>query len=109
MGTQNEIKEGEKIVNNLALKVTLKMFRAGCDEKNFIILQSFPLTAKNVEKELGFKAPMANKRIKELMESKLAFREKAGEEIKLTSLGKDFLDYINSLKEDVIKNMAELI
>lgn len=104
-----EIQKGEEIVNRLAGKITLKLFRVGCDEKNFEILQKLPLTAKEIEIEIDLTPMPTNKRIKELMEVGLVQREKRGMDIKTTEITKEFIDYIDSLKKDVILNMSKLV
>jgi hypothetical protein len=104
-----DIKKGEQIVNRLAQIKTLELFRVGCDEMNFNILQKLPMTAKDIEEEIGLSPMPTNKRINELMNVGLVYREKRGEEIKQTNLTKEFIDYINSIKKEVINNMANLI
>ena len=104
-----DIKKGEVIVNRLAQIKTLKLFRVGCDERNFEILQKLPLTAKEVEKELGLSPMPTNKRINELMDVGLVHREKRGENIKQTEMTKYFIEHISNIKKEVISNMAKLI
>lgn len=105
----DDILRGQELVNKLAEKVTLRMFRVGCDEKNFDILKKLPLTAAEIEVELGLTPMPVNKRISDLREAGLVFREKAGAEIELTALGKDLLDHVEKIKEEVIDAMAERV
>lgn len=104
-----ELNKGKEFVERLAEKLTLRLFRIGCEPKNYFILQKLPLTASEIEKELSLTPMPANKRINELMEVGLVSREKAGEKIGLTPLGKDFLEHIEEIKKLVIDHMAELI
>jgi predicted transcriptional regulator len=104
-----DIKKGEEIVNRLAEKKTLQLFKVGCDEKNFEIIRELPMTAKDIEKKLDLSPMPTNRRIKELMEVGLVHREKRGKEIKKTEITDKFIEDITLIKEDVIKNMARLI
>lgn len=104
-----EVQLGREIVERLTEKVTLRLFRVGCEPKNFEILQKLPLTAGEIEKEFDISAMPANRRINELMEAGLVAREKAGQKIKVTPLGQDFLKQISALRNEVINHMAELI
>lgn len=105
----DNIKKGKELVDKIAQNLTLKLFRVGCDEKNFIVLNKLPLKASEVEKELGLTPMPTNRRIQELRDAKLVFREKSGKEIELTDLGKDFVKHIGEIKAEVIQNMANLI
>ena len=104
-----ELQHGKKIVERLSEKVTLKMFQIGCDSTNYGILQSLPLTAGEIEQKIDLTPMPTNKRINDLMEVRLVSREKAGEKIKLTLFGKDFLKLVEDIKEKVIRQMAEMI
>lgn len=106
---REDIKKGETIVNQLAEKTTLKLFRVGCDKTNFAILQDLPKTAREIEKKVGLSAMPTNRRLKELMEVGLVHREKRGDKIKQTEIASYFIQYIITLKKQVIKNMADLI
>ena len=102
-------KKGKEIIMVLTIELTLKLFRVGCDEKNYNLLNKLPLTAKEVEKLLQLSPMPTNRRLKELMEVGLINREKIGEKIKLTPLGNDFKQHIENLREEVVQNMAKLI
>lgn len=106
---KTDLKRGKEIVNRIAEKTTLRLFRVGCEEKNFHILQKLPLTAREIEKELGLSAMPTNRRIKELMEVGLIQREKRGEKIVQTGLTKDFINYIDEIKKEVVCDMARMI
>jgi|SRR3989344_3177324 len=102
-------KKGKEIIMVLTIELTLKLFRVGCDEKNYNLLNKLPLTAKEVEKLLQLSPMPTDRRLKELMEVGLINREKIGEKIKLTPLGNDFKQHIENLREEVVQNMAKLI
>jgi len=101
--------KGQALVSRLTEKITLKLFRVGCETKNYELLKKLPLTAKEIETELNLTPMPTHKRIKALMDIGLITREKAGAKIKLTELGKLFLKHIDDLKEKVISAMAEMI
>jgi len=105
----DKIKKGKEFIEKLVQKKTLNVFRVGCEEKNYNLLQKLPLTASSIEKELKLSPMPTNRRIKELMGAGLISREKAGEKIKLTNLGRDFIKQIEETKSDVIDNMSQLI
>ena len=50
-----------------------------------------------------------NKRINEMIQAGLINRGKVGEKLKVTPLGEDFLKHIEQLKEERIKNIADMI
>ena len=105
----NKQNKGQEIVERLAEKTALKLYRIGCDEKNFEIINKLPLTASEIEKEFRLTAMPVNKRIKELAEVGLVFREKRGEKIQRTNMANEFIKQINELRNEVVLNMAKLI
>tara|TARA_Y100000310_G_scaffold339280_1_gene431507 strand:- start:17365 stop:17682 length:318 start_codon:yes stop_codon:yes gene_type:complete len=102
-------KEGKEVVERITEKVTLKIFSTGSDPKNYYLLHKLPLKAKEIEIELNLSPMPANRRINELMEVGLIRREKPGAEIEITPLGKEFIKYIHEMRQEVIKQMVQIV
>lgn len=77
--------------------------------KNFEIINKLPLTASEIEKEFGLTAMPVNKRMKELAEVGLVFREKREDKNQRTEMADEFVKQIKELRNEVISNMANLI
>ena len=106
---QKNEERGKDVVDRLVHRLTLQLYRIGCNERNFYLMSKLPLTAYEVERELKLSPMPTNRRINELIKSGLVSRKKAGEKIKLTYLGKSFISQINETKKDVISEMSQLI
>ncbi len=105
----DNIQQGKEIINKIVQRKTLRLFRAGCEEKNYVILMSLPLTAQEIEIKIDRTPMPTNKRIKELMATGLISREKPGKKITLTPLGEEFLEQIEIVKQEVIQEMAQMV
>lgn len=101
--------EDKEIIDKIVHGLTLSMLHTGGDQKNYEIMNSLPLTASEIEIKLNLTKMPANKRIRELMVSRLIHRERRGAKIELTALGEDFLHTVKVIKEKLLKNMRGLI
>jgi predicted transcriptional regulator len=106
---KQELIRGKEIIDKLVEKNTLKLFRVGCDEKNFKILKELPLTAGEIEKKINLSPMPTNKRLKDMMTIGLIIRNNRGEKIEITDIGKEFIDQIHLIEEDVIIQMSKMV
>jgi len=99
----------EALINAVTEKVTLNIFRVGSEKSNYIILRSLPNSVKKLQEKLEITKMPINKRINELAGVGLLTREKYEGEVKPTSLTRSFIETIENIKKDVVKELPKLI
>ena len=109
MATKDELKRGEEIVNDVTERITLKSLRVGCDRVNYHILQKLPTNVKDLMKTFDLSKMPMNKRLNELEEIGLLKRDRYTGNIDKTDLTESFINLIEKLKEDIIKELPKLI
>lgn len=102
-------KEGKELVNALTERVTLNIFRVGCDRVNFNILKRLPTSVQKLKEMTELSKMPLNRRLNELERVGLVKRERYEGEILPTTLTKEFSTMIEDLKLDVIKELPNLI
>ncbi len=109
MTKRDKMKTGEKLTKHITEKVTLRLFKTGCDETNFEILKEVPSTTNLLlEKTKLSKMPL-NKRLNALEKAGLLKRNKREGLVETTKLTKAFLKIIKDIQKDVISEMVNLI
>ena len=98
-----------QIIQNLTHKITLNLFKSGCDEKNFQILEQLPTKTIELEKLFDLSKMPLNRRLNELAKIGLIERELYKGELKPTELTKRFLDVIKDLEKEVMKEIPKFI
>lgn len=106
---KEDYEKGKEIVEKTSLNVTLRVFKYGCDKKNYEILKSLPNTIKILEKKFELSKMPMNKRINELEKSGLIKRDKSKGNVEITQLGEQLLKIIEEIKKAVIKELPNLI
>ncbi|MBW2984073.1 hypothetical protein KY361_03105 [Candidatus Woesearchaeota archaeon] len=102
---------GKAELKAYAKKLSLDIFKIGCDRTNFAILKMAvvkPVSIKEIRKELGGLSTMpANRRVNQLVEVGLLKREYKKTKIKATKLTAIFLKLIRHL-EGLIEKEVEI-
>ena len=104
------MKNINKLVELTTEKLTLNVFRYGCDTKNYKILNKLPATVKELQSELDNISKMPiNKRLNELEKVGLLEREKYKGNVKPTPLTKNFLNLIEHLKKEIVNEVPKYL
>ena len=104
-----ETEREQKQIKELSDKITLKVFRVGCDDKNYNIIKSLPNTFKQLESNMGItKMPIA-KRLNELESVGLLEWKKGKGLIKSTNFTLKFIKLVESINQEVNKNILNFI
>jgi hypothetical protein len=99
-------KHKKQVIKELELKIqerTLSVFRIGCDEKNYKILEMLPTTIECIMKELNITKMPANKRVNNLMGVGLVSRKRGSGVVESTEGTKKFLAAISSLMNNALE------
>jgi hypothetical protein len=102
MPTVEELEEFSK-------EITLALFKVGCEEKNFRILQMLPTTIKEVMVQLPLTKMPANNRVNDLVRAGLARRTKGTGAVEPTDLTKRFLELILAITKDVEREIPRFL
>ena len=79
---------------------TLKVFRVGCDEKNFKILKLLPTTIEELQKELQTKGVKPiHDRVNQLEEMGLLIRQRGTGKIETSQMTNQFLKEIGEFEK----------
>lgn len=99
----------QELIDSVTERITLNLFRVGCEKINFGIVKSLPTTVKELQIKFNMTKMPMNKRLNELADVGLLEREKYEGEVKPTKLTDSFIDTITEIKQDVIKELPKLI
>ncbi|MBN1792541.1 hypothetical protein JW826_02555 [Candidatus Woesearchaeota archaeon] len=102
-------KADEHFARSITRKMTLDLFRAGADPRNYHILHMLPTTMACVMKELSLSKMPANRRINDLEKVGLVKRARYRGEIHPTPLTKSFKGIISDIQEDVMKEIPKML
>ncbi len=102
-------KYGKQLVETITEKVTLNLFKVGCDKKNFEILKLLPSNLKELQEKFDLSKMPMNRRINELEEAGLIKRDRYTGKVNQTRLTEVFIKMIEELKEIVIKEIPDLL
>jgi len=100
---------GKELVNTLTERVTLNIFRAGCERTNFFILKSLPSNLRDLQEKFQLSKMPMNRRINELEQVGLVKRDRYTGKVEPTELTKVFINMIEELKDEVVKEIPNLI
>ena len=109
MEKKNEELRGKELVETITEKITLNIFKTGCDKVNFEIIKSLPSSVKDLYERTELSKMPLNRRLNELEKVGLLERERYEGEIQSTVLTKEFLKLINDLKIEIVKVLPDLI
>ncbi|MBU0959258.1 MAG: hypothetical protein KKB31_04920 [Nanoarchaeota archaeon] len=99
----------KEFIEKVTERITLNLFRVGCDKDNFRILQAIPNDVKTLMKEFNLTKMPMNKRINELEKVGLLKRERWKGSVEPTELTTKFLDLIKDIKEKIKEELPNLI
>ena len=102
-------KDGKELIEIVTERITLSMFKIGCDKVNFNILKSLPSSVKELKEQTDLSKMPLNRRLNELEGVCLLKRERYEGKILLTGLTKEFLRLIGDLKKEIVKELPKLI
>ncbi len=97
------------LIEAVTERVTLNVFRIGSEKINYQILKSLPSTITNLEKKFGLTKMPMNKRVNELAEVGLLSRDKYTGKVNPTDLTQSFIEIVEELKQEIIKELPKLI
>lgn len=104
-----KMEKPQELIDAVTEKVTLNLFRVGCDKMNFLILKTLPTTTDVLSKKTELTKMPLNKRLNELEEVGLLEREKYKAILNQTVLTKEFISLIQQLEKEVITELPKLI
>ena len=97
------------LIDAVTERVTLHLFRSGCDKINFDIVSSLPANVKDLQKRFDLTKMPINRRLNDLAEVGLLRREKYEGGVYPTELTNTFIKTIKDLKTEIIKELPRII
>lgn len=103
-----ESEKGKKILDSIIHKITLGVFRTGCDETNYKLLEfCSKKTSKQIQAKFKMSPMSVSRRTKAMIGAGLLERDK---QIYVQSgLGKSFLELIKEAKKNVENEAVKLV
>ncbi|MBI5391308.1 hypothetical protein HZB02_07525 [Candidatus Woesearchaeota archaeon] len=102
-------KVDKSLFENVTKKVTLNLFRCGTDQTNYHILEMLPCNIKEIMKDTNLTKMPANRRINELEKVGLLMRNRYEGKINPTKLTEIFLRTFQSMQQDILKELPNLL
>lgn len=99
----------EEYINKIAERITLNLFKVGCDKDNFKILNLLPNTIKGLMKEFKLTKMPMNKRINELEKVGLLKRDRWKGNVEPSDLTVKFLKIIEEIKPRIKEELPNLV
>jgi len=99
----------EEVVKKIVERITLKVFRVGCDKDNYKLIMMLPSNLKELAKEFELTKMPMNKRVNELEDVGLLQRFRGTGEVKPTRLTITFIGLIEEIKPKVEKLLPDIV
>lgn len=95
--------------DNIIKLYTLNIFREGCDQINYKILNMLPSDFKNISKNIGIQKMATARRLNILLRNNLLTWEKRKGKIEPTPLAKELIKIIENIKKGIKSNLPETL
>ncbi|HIH25771.1 hypothetical protein J4476_03125 [Candidatus Woesearchaeota archaeon] len=99
----------QQIIEEITHKITLNLFKVGCDTKNYNMLIILPQKTPELEIKMNLTKMPLNRRLNELVKVGLIERDLYKGDVKPTELTKVFINHIKDLEKEVMKQIPKLL